>query len=235
MNADLSFRAGIHDTLPTVFGYIGIGIAFGIVAHASNLVLWAIFMLSSVVFAGSAQFIMVAMLASKSPALSIILAVFLVNSRMILMAMTSAGYFKEESIWRNIWIGTLLTDESFALGMNKRNLTGGQLSFSWFSASNTLAYLVWNVSTLIGALAGSLITNPYQLGLGFAMTAMFIGLLFGQMAADKSMTLKLQGTMVVLTLALYILGLIVIPANFLVLAVTLMACAIGLGVKHGFH
>jgi Predicted branched-chain amino acid permease (azaleucine resistance) len=35
---------------------------------------------------------------------------------MILMSTTVARYFNNESLFKNIVIGTLLTDESFALG-----------------------------------------------------------------------------------------------------------------------
>ena len=41
-------------------------------------------------FAGSAQFVTVSMLTGGSPILSIVLATFLVNARMILMGMTIA-------------------------------------------------------------------------------------------------------------------------------------------------
>ena len=37
MGPSLTFRTGVRDVLPTVFGYIGVGLAFGIVAHTSHL------------------------------------------------------------------------------------------------------------------------------------------------------------------------------------------------------
>lgn len=35
MDSSLTFRAGIKDVIPTVFGYIGVGLAMGIVANTS--------------------------------------------------------------------------------------------------------------------------------------------------------------------------------------------------------
>ena len=46
------------------------------------------------------------MLTGGSPILSIVLATFLVNARMILMGMTIAPYFKAESLGKNLWLGT---------------------------------------------------------------------------------------------------------------------------------
>lgn len=100
MNKELTFRQGLRETLPTIFCYLGIGIAFGMIGRASGLNLWLIFLLSCLVYAGSAQFIMVGQMAVQSAILSIILAVFLVNSRMILMSMTTVRYFKNEKMWK---------------------------------------------------------------------------------------------------------------------------------------
>lgn len=36
MNSELTFRQGLKDTLPTVFGYIGIGAAFGMIGHSAG-------------------------------------------------------------------------------------------------------------------------------------------------------------------------------------------------------
>ena len=37
MNGNLSLRSGIKDTIPTLSGYIGVGLAFGIVAKSAGL------------------------------------------------------------------------------------------------------------------------------------------------------------------------------------------------------
>ncbi len=37
MDSSLTFHAGIKDVIPTVFGYIGVGLAMGIVANTSHL------------------------------------------------------------------------------------------------------------------------------------------------------------------------------------------------------
>lgn len=53
------FIKGVKDSLPTLFGYISIGIAFGVVGIASNLNTLEITLLSILVYAGAAQFIFV--------------------------------------------------------------------------------------------------------------------------------------------------------------------------------
>ncbi|MGX7199086.1 AzlC family ABC transporter permease [Enterococcus nangangensis] len=234
VNSDLDLTAGVKDTLPTVFGYIGIGLAFGIVGKAAGFSPLVITLMSIFIYAGSAQFITVSMLAAYSPILSIVLSTFLVNSRMILMSMTLAPYFKKQSVLKNIMIGTLLTDESFALSMNKLNYTERQLNFRWMNTANVISYLTWIVSTLVGALLGNFITNPEKFGLDFALVAMFIGLLYLQFIADRSLKRSLQLVVIAFTLVCTYFGLIFIPSNLLILAVTLIGCGFGVMMKHAF-
>lgn len=76
MDDKLDVSSGMRDALPTVFGYIGIGLAFGIVAKAAGLNVLLVALVSIITYAGSAQFILVSMLASGNAMLGIVLAVF---------------------------------------------------------------------------------------------------------------------------------------------------------------
>ena len=192
MNDKLDIKTAIKDTLPTVFGYIGIGLAFGIIASSAGFNPLVVGAMSLFIYAGGAQFITVSMLSSGFPILSIILATFLINSRMILMSMATAPFFKRYSVWKNIVIGTFLTDESFALGMNKQNYTNGRLTYEWFNTANLVSYFTWALSSVAGALLGGIVKDPKALGLDFALVAMFIGLLYLQVISDFTIKKKVQ-------------------------------------------
>ncbi|WP_261809744.1 AzlC family ABC transporter permease [Levilactobacillus humaensis] len=231
MDSSLTFRTGIKDVLPTVFGYIGVGLAFGIVAHTSHLGLWMVAGLSFIVYAGSAQFIITSMLLAQDPITSIILSTFLVNSRMILMSTSLAQYFRHESLTRNILLGSLVTDETFALAMNKQNHTAGKLSFAWQSAANLIAYLVWGVATLVGAYLGGLIKNPDQFGFDFALTAMFIGLVYLQLISDRKLGVRLQLLVMAFVALIYYFAIGLISENMALLVATAAGCLFGMEMK----
>ena len=112
VTGDLDTKSALKETLPTVFGYIGI-------ARANGLSVLEIFLMSLITYAGSAEFVIVSLLALHAGIGSIVMSVFLVNARMILMSTVVAPYLSHESMAKNIWAGTLLTDETFALSMNK--------------------------------------------------------------------------------------------------------------------
>ena len=234
MDDSLTKRAAVVDTLPTVFGYLGIATAFGVIARASGFSTITVILMSVIIYAGSAQFTTVSMLAAGSPIASIVFATFMVNSRMILMSTTVAPYFKKDSLSKGMLIGTLLTDESFALAMNKLNYTNGKMNFSWFNTENIISYSTWVIATMIGALLGNFIEDPKKLGLDFANVAMFIGLLYLQVKSDKDLNKLLQVIVVLLTLVLTYISTIILPASLVIIAVTLIGCTLGMVIKHVF-
>ena len=240
MNNKLDRKTAFKDTLPTIFGYIGIGLAFGIIASSAGLNIFLVGAMSLFIYAGSAQFITVSMLSAGAPIISIIIATFLVNSRMILMSMSVAPFFKEYSLFKNISIGSFLTDESYALGMNKQNYTNGKLSYEWFNTANIIENPVfviplYVISSVIGALLGSVVKNPYGLGLDFALVAMFIGLLYLQVISDFTIKKKVQIIVIIIVLFLVFFGMIILPSNVLIIIVTLIGCTIGVVLKNVIH
>ena len=221
MNDELTIRSGIHDVMPTVFGYITVGMAYGIVAKTGHLSLLMIGLMSLIVYAGSAQFVLVSMLATGSP----------IGAMVISTVLTVAPYLKDESMTQNVLIGTLLTDESFALSMNKLNYTDHHLNAPWFHSVNVGAYLVWFVASLLGALIGGLIPNPDSFGLDFAVVAMFIGLLYLQMITDRSKPFLRHLSVAGVVAAAMVVLVRYLPGTTAIIVATVIGCLFGMGVE----
>ena len=221
-----SFRKGIIDCIPTLFGYVGIGIAAGIIGKAANLTILEITLLSIIVYAGAAQFITTGLLLTTAPIMVIIFTVFLINLRHLLMGMTIAPFFKRFSLINNIGIGTLLTDETFAVAVNAISQQK-TIDANWMHGLNITAYLVWIMSCITGAILGNWLPDPYQFGFDFSLIAMFIGLLYLQFINDKKHS-KLHNLFVIFIVAILMIFLmrIMIPELAIIIA-TLLGCFIG--------
>lgn len=221
-----SFRKGIIDCIPTLFGYVGIGIAAGIIGKAANLTILEITLLSIIVYAGAAQFIITGLLLTTAPIMVIIFTVFLINLRHLLMGMTIAPFFKRFSLINNIGIGTLLTDETFAVAVNAISQQK-TIDANWMHGLNIAAYLVWIMSCITGAILGNWLPDPYQFGFDFSLIAMFIGLLYLQFINDKKHS-KLHNLFVIFIVAILMIFLmrIMIPELAIIIA-TLLGCFIG--------
>lgn len=226
----LSFKDGVYACIPTLLGYIGIGIAAGVVGKSSHLSVLEVTLLAVIVYAGAAQFIIAGLMLVATPITAIIFTVFLVNSRHFLMSMATAPAFRQYSLLNNVGIGTLLTDESFAVTMNALS-NKVPVNASWMHGLNLTAYITWILSCLIGALIGEWLPNPMQFGLDYALVAMFIGLLYLQLISDKTKSLK-NRLIVMLTVAVMLVLLMrFVSPEMAILISTFAGCFMGIAME----
>lgn len=179
-----SFRSGVRDCIPTLFGYLSIGFACGVVSKSCGMTILETVAMSTFVYAGSSQFIAASMIMSFASAPSVIITIFLVNLRHLLMSASIAPKFKNNSLLKNFTIGALLTDETFALASSKSN-NKENIGYRWMMGINLTAYVNWILATFIGAYFSSLIYDYKKFGLDFALTAMFIGLLISSVKENS--------------------------------------------------
>ncbi|MDR0885525.1 MAG: AzlC family ABC transporter permease [Clostridiales Family XIII bacterium] len=231
MTGNKTFWGGIQSCLPTVLGYIGIGLALGIVGINSNLTLWEIALTSIFIYAGSAQFIFCGLFLLHAPIPLLVSTIFLVNLRHLLMSMSASQSFLDGSFRANVGIGLLLTDESFAVLMTEV-ARGQKITIRWMNGLNIMAYLTWILATIVGGLIGRWIPNPYAFGLDYALAAMFAGLFIAQ--ASLSISAKGKSILFVLStvfVSLYLFMYIVSP-EIAILIATLLGCTVGVMI-HG--
>ncbi|WP_067102837.1 AzlC family ABC transporter permease [Streptococcus sp. DD13] len=220
------FWMGVRDGLPTALGYISIGVACGIVA-APYLSPVEMSLMSLIVYAGSAQFVMISMFALHQDITSITLTVFLINIRFLLMSLHTSTSFRTANLWHNVGIGSILTDESYGVFLNKR---GKQDAISpwWMHGNNLLGYLVWNVSTVAGVLLGALLPNPERFGMDFALIAMFVGIFADQFMGMQALGLGKKVALVLGAVSLSFFFLMpFLSQSLTVLVSTLVGCVVG--------
>lgn len=223
---EATFADGVKDGIPTLLGYISIGLAAGIVGAASHLSVLEMGIMSLLVYAGAAQFIICGMLAVHAPASAIILTTFIVNLRNFLLSATLAPHFTRYSLLRNVGIGLLVTDESFGVAAS-RIAQGKPLNDHWMNGLNLIAYFSWVVSCVVGALFGSWIADPEQFGMDYALTAMFVALLVLQLGHLVPAKLKhYLRLMVYMVIAMLLLSLIV-SSQLAVIIATVIVATIG--------
>ncbi|MGX9134916.1 AzlC family ABC transporter permease [Rummeliibacillus sp. JY-2-4R] len=221
-----SFLQGIKDCIPTLFGYISIGLAFGVVGAASGLSLTEIALLTVLVYAGSAQFIFCALLIAGTPPSAIIFTIFIVNLRHFLMSLTLAPHFTKYSVMRNIGFGSLLTDETFGVAVTKVMQTK-KLNGKWMDGLNITAYLAWIIACVMGAFLGQWVANPEKWGLDFALTAMFVALVVLQLqSVGKSKLAKNLVLIGLIALCMYVFSFFM-PSHLAVLISTIVVATVG--------
>lgn len=134
--------------------------------------------MSAFVFAGSAQFISVGLIASVASLPVIIGTTFIVNLRHMLYSATLAPHLKGISHRWLLPLGFWLTDESFVVAAKHFEQNNESKQKHWFLLGSELfMYGNWQLVTWIGIRAGQAIPDPRSWGLDFAMIVTFIGML----------------------------------------------------------
>ena len=158
---------------PVCIGVVPIGAAFGMFAQKLGFSAWDVLAFSVVVFAGSSQFIGIAMIAGGATIFPVVVTTFIVNLRHLLFSSTLAPYYKGESKKKLALLAYGLTDESFAL--NIRAFEEGEWTPGQALRIQIVIWTTWVASTIAGALLGERVGIDVSL-MGYALTAMFIGL-----------------------------------------------------------
>lgn len=220
--AESPLASAFRQTLPIILGYVPVGFAYGVLAQKSGLSGINTILMSLLVFAGSAQLIAVGLFAAGAAPLAIVATTFVVNLRHLLMSAALAPFLRSWNKTRLALFSYQMTDETFALHVN-RFAKGETASCETFGI-NVIAQSAWVGGTALGLAASTLITDIRPIGLDYALPAMFIALLLGQLKSRQHLAVAVIAG--VLSTILMLAGL----DQSHVLAATIIAATIGLGV-----
>lgn len=176
MSRQSEFFQAVRDMLPLLIGAMPFGIIFGALAASSGLSAAQAIGMSLLVFAGAAQFIVLALLGAGAGAAVLLLTTLVVNLRHALYSATLQPFVRHlPARWR-IPLAFWLTDEAFAVVQHRYAADDSSPYKHWYFLGAALAmYLNWQLCTLIGVLFGQSVPDLAAWGLDFAMLATFIG------------------------------------------------------------
>ena len=166
-----SLAAAFPHTVPVLMGYLSIGIVFGWMLSAAGFhPLWSAVM-SVTIYAGSGQYLGVQLLSDASPLGDVAFLTLVLNFRHLVYGLSMLEKFRGMG-WRKLYMIFALTDETYALLAGVQAPEGVDEKDFYFTIS-VLNHLYWIAGSVIGAVAGALITINTE-GIDFAMTALFL-------------------------------------------------------------
>jgi len=151
-----------------------VGTTFGVVARQSGLEWVEIVAMSVLVFAGASQFAMVRLFSESAPIPIVIASVLFINLRHLLMATSLRPQLQRLPLARRLFAAFFLTDEAFAMATG--HFRRGGRSVAYYFTFAIALFVLWNVGTVVGIAVGGVIGDPRRLGVDFAITATFIGI-----------------------------------------------------------
>jgi 4-azaleucine resistance transporter AzlC len=209
VSAGAAFRASV----PVLFGYLPLGVSFGFLMVNAGGAWHAAVMMSLVVYAGSAQYLAVGLLAAGLSLGEISVAVLLLNLRNLFYGLSFLDRYRSSGLaWPYLVFG--LSDETYAILSQQEQPNDGR--FCLFLTAFNHSY--WVVGTLVGAVLGTGLKASFA-GLDFALTCMFVVLAVDKARADRRWWPFLVGAVAAGV------GLLFAPGRMLLVAAAL--CAAG--------
>lgn len=214
------------DTVPVMTGYLFLGVGFGILlseqtGHGPG---WA-FCMALFMFAGSAQYLAVGLIATHASLLSTAIATLLLNARHIFYGISLLERYKDAGK-RKPYLIFALTDETYSLVTQNEppeGMTRNQYSF----LVSLFDHIYWIVGCTLGGLAGTVLPISFE-GVEFVLTALFVTLFVEQWLTHKNHLPAIIGTASTL-LCLVLLG----KDVFLVPSMVLIALLLTVSQKTG--
>jgi 4-azaleucine resistance transporter AzlC len=170
------FLAGVKAEAPILLGVAPFGMIYGALAIAAGMPRGAAQAMSSIVFAGSAQFVATQLIATGTPGVVILMTSVVVNLRHMLYSASVAPYLQElKPLWK--WsLAYLLTDEAYAVTITHyRESTDSEFRHWYLLGAGLALWSTWQVSTAAGIFLGS--QMPPAWSLDFTLPLTFLALM----------------------------------------------------------
>jgi 4-azaleucine resistance transporter AzlC len=171
-----SFWSGVRNEFPLLIGVFPFGLIYGALAVNAGLAPALAQAMSTVVFAGAAQFIAAQLVHEAAPGVVILLSIVIVNLRHVLYSASLSPHVRQLPLgWRAI-LAYLLTDEAFAVTIVNYEREGVTATSHWFYLGAGFSlWLTWQASSALGIFLGTSIPPAWPLE--FALPLTFIAML----------------------------------------------------------
>ena len=211
-------RSIIVDSLGVGLATGAYGVSFGAISTASGLSVLQTCLISLLVFTGASQFAFVGIVASGGNPLTGALTAVLLGSRNLFYGVSMAPRLDLDPAAR-LATAHFVIDESTAMGVTRDTRRQARLAFYWTGIS---IFVLWNLTTFAGALAGDAIGDPRTYGLDAAVGAAFLGLLWPRLRQLQPVVVAIGAAAVAAALLPFV------PAGIPVLAAAVVAVVVGL-------
>ncbi|MGJ5758323.1 AzlC family ABC transporter permease [Streptomyces galbus] len=209
-------RAVVRDALGVGIAVGLSGFAFGVTSAGSGLSVWQTCALSLLVFTGASQFALVGALAAGGNPLTAAAGAFFLGVRNAFYGLRLSQLLALPRVLRP-FAAQWVIDETTAVALAQTDRRGVRIGFA---VTGLTLYVLWNLTTLLGALGAEAIGDTDAWGLDAAGPAVFLALLAPMLKSGTERTVA--GCAVLLGLGL----LPVLPAGVPVLVAALAAPAV---------
>ena len=172
------------------------GVSFGAVSTAAGLSVLQTSVLSLLMFTGASQFALVGVVAGGGTPVSGAATAVMLGTRNTLYGLRLAPMLDWHG-WRRAAAAHVLLDESTAMSVNRTTRAAVRIGFL---STGLAVFVLWNIATVLGAVAGQVLGDPRTYGLDAAVGAAFLALLWPRLKDRRNVAVSLAAGALALAL-----------------------------------
>jgi predicted branched-subunit amino acid permease len=156
------------------------GAAFGAAADAAGLDVWQASTMSLLMFTGASQFALVGVLGAGGSALAAVGSALLLGTRNTVYGVRLVPLLRPQGLLRRLGAAHWTIDETTALSLAAPDRRLARLAFV---AGGATIFVVWNLTTVAGALGAAALGGAARAALDAVVPAAFLALLWPRLRA----------------------------------------------------
>lgn len=195
-------RQLLLESLGIAVSATGFGFVYGLSARDAGFSPIEAMAMSTLGFAGAAQFAAVGYIVGGVAWPAIVLLTFLLNARHLLYSAALRPWLRAVPLPRRALMAHLLTDEAFALSIGHFRRLGRTDEAGYWIGAVVATFIPWNLATLAGVVVGGSIPDPTRLGIDIIFPAAMIGLAVGLITGRRELVAAIAGAGIGVAVAL---------------------------------
>lgn len=223
-----SFKKGLKAGIPIGLGYFAVSFTFGMMAVKGGLTVWQSVLISLTNLTSAGQFAGLDIILANGTLWEMALTQLIINLRYMLMSLTiSQKLDKKYPFFHRFFISFGMTDEIFGVSA----ASPGKSSPFFHYGAMAVAVPGWTLGTLVGAIAGSVLSNFIISALSVAIYGMFLAIIIPPAKKNKTLVWVIISAIALSTAFKYIPGLNKISSGFVIIIVTVVVAALAAWLK----
>lgn len=174
MNNFEKYLKGVKAGIGMGVAFIPFGLTIGLIAKSNGMHTLVTAALSFGIYAGGSEAMLLKMVYGQhSTALEVVISVFMINLRYLLLNLLIFRQLKSGTkFWKKVLVGIGLTDETITYAILKKE------NSPWYIIGlNTLPYICYGGSSVLGSLFGDLIPEVFRASMSFILYSIYFSLL----------------------------------------------------------
>ena len=168
------YLKGVKAGIGMGVAFIPFGLTIGLIAKSNGMHTLVTAALSFGIYAGGSEAMLLKMVYGQhSTALEVVISVFMINLRYLLLNLLIFRQLKSGTkFWKKVLVGIGLTDETITYAILKKE------NSPWYIIGlNTLPYICYGGSSVLGSLFGDLIPEVFRASMSFILYSIYFSLL----------------------------------------------------------